>query len=133
AGKLMIVRALTLGWNIDSVKPQANPLAVHQKNYDFTAVTPYQLENSLTNLQLVEKVMVGGGMVSKALLDKLQNSTAKIYETYAMTETLTHIAARRINNPQKVNLPPFILLKDVTISTDDRNCLVIKAPKVSDE
>lgn len=133
AGKLMIVRALTLGLEIDSVKPQANPLAVHQKSYDFTAVTPYQLENSLANLELVRKVMVGGGMVSAAVLAKIQNVSTEIYETYAMTETLTHIAARRINNPQQIDLPPFTLLKDVEISTDDRDCLVIKAPKVSDE
>src|SRR5690625_4886831 len=133
AGKLMIVRALTLGWEIDSVKPQANPLAVHQKNYDFIAVTPYQLESSLKKLHLVKKVMVGGGMISAALLEKVQNIPTKIYETYAMTETLTHIAARRINYSQQIDLPPFMLLKDVVISTDDRDCLVIKAPKVSDE
>lgn len=133
AGKLMLVRALTLGWEMDSVKPQAHPLEVHKKRYDFIAFTPYQLEKSMENLHLANKIMVGGGMVSSTLLEKIQNIPSEIFETYAMTETLTHIAAKRINDPLNENLPPFTLLKDIEISTDNRDCLIIKAPKVSDE
>lgn len=134
AGKLMIVRAICLGWELDFVKPQANPLAVHQKKYDFSAFTPYQLNHSLENIDLVKKLMVGGGAVSKALWEKIQNVSTEIFETYAMTETLTHIAARKINHLEKEeNLPAFQLLKDVKIDIDNRSCLIIKAPKVSDE
>lgn len=134
AGKLMLVRALVLGWKLDSVKPQKDPLKNKTKTYDFCAVTPYQLEQSLDKLHLVKKIMVGGGAVSKSLFERLQRHDTKVYETYAMTETLTHIAARLINaKPQPKNKPPFTLLDNVSISQDKRNCLVIKAPKVSDQ
>lgn len=133
AGKLMLVRALCLGWELDFVKPQANPLAVFKKKYDFSAFTPYQLTHSLADLPLLKKLMVGGGAVSNSLWSKIQNVSTEIYETYAMTETLTHIAARKINHNSNVKLPAFQLLKDVEIDVDDRSCLIIKAPKVSDE
>src|SRR5690625_233129 len=133
AGKLMIVRSLVLGWEIDSVKPSAHPLKINQKKYDFTAFTPYQLNHSLEDLHLVKKVMVGGGAVSKSLLNKIRKVSTEIYETYAMTETLTHIAARRINAPNQKHIPPFELLKDIKIEQSEEGCLIIHAPKVSDQ
>lgn len=134
AGKLMLVRALHLGWEMDMVAPQANPLSATEKDYDFTAITPYQLEKSLAEIHRVKKIMVGGGKVSDDLLKKIQHLPSQVYETYAMTETLTHIAARAINDSTHCKqLPPFQVLKGVSISRDERGCLVIKAPKVTDE
>lgn len=134
AGKLMLVRALILGWEMDFVKPQANPLDVRNKKYDFIALTPYQLNYSFNDLHFVNKIMVGGGAVSTSLLEKIQLVEAKIYETYAMTETLTHIAARQINHLEALDkLPPFQTLENVKINKDERGCLVIKAPKVTDK
>lgn len=134
AGKLMIVRALVLGWEIDSVKPQGNPFKINQKTYDFTAITPFQMNQSLTDLSLTKKILVGGGVVSEQLHKKAQDIPTKIYESYAMTETLTHIAARPVNHfKNSAKKPPFKLLKNVSIKQDNRGCLVISAPKVSDE
>ncbi len=133
AGKLMLVRALVLGWKLDCVKPQANPLSGNTTLYDFMAVTPYQLQHAFNQLSQVKKIMVGGGAVSYDLFKQIQKATSKIYETYAMTETLTHIAARRINGLENLNKPPFRLLKDVKVQQDQRGCLVIHAPKVSDK
>lgn len=132
AGKLMIVRALILGWDLHSVKPQAAPFSVTEEKFDFAALTPYQLKHSLPLLNRVKKIMVGGGAVSDSLLTKIQGISTRIFETYAMTETLTHIAARPINGPSK-DLPPFQLLKDISIRQDDRGCLLIDAPMVSDD
>ena len=132
AGKLMLVRALILGWDIYSVKPQANPLK-GDKTYDFCAMTPYQMEKSFENLERIQKIMVGGGAVSSTLLKKIQSVSSEIYETYAMTETLTHIAARRINGLEAFKKPPFRLLKNVEVKQDKNGCLIIKAPKVTDE
>ena len=44
-----------------------------------------------------------------------------------MTETITHIAAK------KVGEKAFTVLPNVTISYDENNCLVIHAPRISDE
>ena len=45
AGKLMVVRALALGWHLDFFEPLSNPLKNVNKQYDFSAMTPMQLEN----------------------------------------------------------------------------------------
>lgn len=131
AGKLMLVRAMILGWYIDSVPPQASPLSVTGKHYHFTALTPYQLDKSVEYLDRVDKIIVGGGKVAQSLKERIQNTPTKIFETYGMTETLTHIAARQINTPKNPN-PPFEIMENVSIRQDERECLVISAPKVSD-
>ncbi|MGO3707878.1 MAG: AMP-binding protein [Mesonia hippocampi] len=136
AGKLMLVRAMVLGWHLDSVQPKSNPLDAVFKRYDFSAMTPFQLDNSLGRLHLVKKLIVGGGAISVHLKRLIQGIDTKVYETYGMTETVTHIAARKVNS--KKNKPlgaekPFKLLPKVTIKIDERNCLVINAPAVSEK
>lgn len=132
AGKMMLVRAMTLGWRIDMAQPKSNPLDAVYRTYDFCAMTPFQLDNSLSRLHLLSKLIVGGGAISPALSLRLQGLKTKVYETYGMTETVTHIAARRVN-PKKIKegIIPFKVLDKVTVDTDSRDCLVIKAPRVS--
>ena len=98
AGKMMLVRAMVLGWHLESVPPKSNPLDQVYKRFDFCAMTPFQLDNSLARLHLIQKLIVGGGAVSVHLKRLVQGIPTKIYETYGMTETVTHIAARRINS-----------------------------------
>ena len=63
-----------------------------------------------------------------------QGIPTKIYETYGMTETVTHIAARRINSKKsRKKQLPFKVLHNITVAQDDRNCLIIKAPSVAEE
>ncbi len=131
AGKMMLVRALTLGWDIDVVAPVSNPLAQLTKEYDFSAMVPMQLQNSLQELDMVKKLIVGGGVVSNTILHKLRAIKTQVFATYGMTETITHIAVKRLNNfNQKPSF--YQTLPDVKIGIDQRNCLVIQAPKVSD-
>lgn len=134
AGKLMLVRAMVLGWHIDSVPPRSNPLDQVYKRFDFCAMTPFQLDNSLGRLHLISKLIVGGGAISLPLKALVQDLSTKVYETYGMTETVTHIAARRVNSAKsKKGEIPFRALPDVSLSVDERNCLVIRAPGVADE
>lgn len=131
AGKLMVVRAIILGWKIDVIKASSNPLESLNKQYDFSAMIPMQVENSIQKLHFIKKLIVGGAPISKDLAHKLQNIKTKVYETYGMTETITHIAVKSINHN---NYKPsfFEALPSVKIYKDHRNCLVIKAPRVSD-
>ncbi len=132
AGKMMIARALVLGWHLDMAIPKSNPLDAVFRRYDFCAMTPFQLDNSLGRLHLIKKLIVGGGAVSPALLQRLKEVDTKIYETYGMTETVTHIAVRRINSKkEKQQLIPFKTMPKVTVSVDERSCLIIKAKAVS--
>ena len=132
AGKLMLIRAITLGWELDVIESTSNPLEKVSKQYDFSAMVPLQLENSLSKINLIKKIIVGGGVVSKVLERKLKNVETVIYATYGMTETITHIAVKKLN---RINVIPnfYELLPDVQIYVDARNCLVIKALKVADE
>jgi len=67
AGKMMLVRAMVLGWELDLVPPSANPLDQLYKTYDFCAMTPFQLDNSISRLHLIKKLIVGGGAVSPSI------------------------------------------------------------------
>ncbi|WP_378187777.1 AMP-binding protein [Aquimarina sp. W85] len=101
AGKMMLVRAMILGWKIDCIPPKSNPLDTIYKHYDFCAMIPLQLDNSINRLHLIKKLIVGGGAIRERLKALVQSCDTKIYETYGMTETVSHIAARRINGKKK--------------------------------
>lgn len=137
AGKLMLIRALTLGWKLDIIESNSNPLEKVEKPYDFSAMVPLQLESSLYKLHLIKKLIVGGGVVSNTLQEKLQTVSTIVFATYGMTETITHIAAKKLNHTGslqgKMTKQSFYqTLPNVTIYKDDRNCLVIDAPKVAE-
>jgi O-succinylbenzoic acid--CoA ligase len=127
AGKLMFIRAFILGLDIDFVAPSSHPLENNDTKYDFIAMVPLQAKNSLKELKNVKKVIIGGSMISKALEKQLLKLPTKVYETYGMTETITHIAAKEIGEKA------FTVLPNIIISLDYRNCLVIHAPRISDE
>jgi O-succinylbenzoic acid--CoA ligase len=127
AGKMMLVRAFILGWDLDLVEPEANPLERNDHLYDFAAMVPLQAKASVLKIKNIRKLILGGAKVSKELSDVLSAMTTEIYETYGMTETITHIAAK------KVGEEAFTVLPDVTISEDERHCLVINAHAVAEE
>ncbi|MBT8260653.1 MAG: AMP-binding protein [Bacteroidia bacterium] len=133
AGKMMMVRAIVLGLKIDIVTPSSHPFEGTLKDYDFAALVPLQLQNSLEYLDRVKTLIVGGAAVTRDLIDKVKYAPCEIFETFGMTETITHIATRPINNLNGNDLPPFTAMEDVTISTDDRNCLVVTAHHLNDE
>ncbi len=90
-------------------------------------MVPLQAQNSIQELKKVKKLIVGGAKVSNVLEKQLIKLKTQSYETYGMTETITHIAAKKIGEKA------FTVLPHVTISYDDRNCLVIHAPRISEE
>ncbi|MFK7749386.1 MAG: AMP-binding protein [Kordia sp.] len=133
AGKMMLVRAMILGLSLDIVAPSLNPLEKLQKNYDFCAMVPLQVENSLAHLHQIKTLLVGGAPASSILIARLQTVSTKIYATYGMTETITHIAAKPLNYLPKGATAIYKTLPNIHISTDDRNCLVIDAPRITEE
>lgn len=133
AGKMMLVRALVLGWHIDVVEVSSAPINNIQKTYDFSAMVPMQLQKSLEQIHIIKKLIVGGGPVSLELERKIQSVSTQIYATYGMTETITHIAVKKLNHFEKIALHTFEALPNVNLSVDNRNCLIINAPNISDE
>jgi len=141
AGKMMLVRALILGLELDLVEPNSNPLSHSNKHYDFCAMVPLQLQQSIPQLKNIKTLIVGGAPVSKKLQNQIQDTSCNIYATYGMTETVTHIALMKLNNVsslQEDKTTPsanenFITLPNIGIETDDRGCLVINAPRLTDK
>ncbi|OXA79049.1 O-succinylbenzoic acid--CoA ligase [Flavobacterium aquidurense] len=127
AGKMMLVRSLILGLDLDIVTPSTEPLALNDTKYDFVAMVPLQVQNSIEALENVKKLIIGGAKLDSALEAKLLPLKTEIYETYGMTETITHIAAK------KLGASVFTVLPNVKIAQDDRGCLVITVPSISDE
>ena len=131
AGKMMVVRALTLGWTLHITAPSKDALVEYDNNYDFVAMVPYQVSNSISALDKVKKILIGGGVVSKQLEAKLQDVSSEIFVSYGMTETCTHVAIQRLNGANKQSF--FQALPNIEFSTDSRGCLVIDAPKIAHE
>ena len=127
AGKMMLVRSIILGLDLDVVSPSTEPLASNETKYDFVAMVPLQVQNSIEALSNVKKLIIGGAKMDTTLEAKLLPLKTEIYETYGMTETITHIAAKKLG--EKV----FTVLPNVKIAQDDRGCLVITVPSISEE
>tara|TARA_R110002050_G_scaffold16019_2_gene48992 strand:+ start:86393 stop:87469 length:1077 start_codon:yes stop_codon:yes gene_type:complete len=132
AGKMMLVRAMVLGLELDYVVPNSIPLENTDKDYDFSAMIPLQLQNSLDKMNQVKTLIVGGAQLSVDLTQKVQDKQTAVFETYGMTETITHIAAKKVNH-KKSSESNFQTLPDIAVSTDNRSCLVIDAPNISHE
>ncbi len=129
AGKMMLVRAIVSGWKLDVIPPTSHPLKA-RKIYDFSAMVPLQVYNSLNDIHKLKTLIVGGGAVSKPLQDKLKSVRPKVYSTYGMTETVTHIAVKKLSQLDGIT-NYYETLPDITVEKDDRNCLVINAPNIS--
>lgn len=136
AGKMMVVRSLTCGLRLISVPPSGEPLKTVTKPIDFAAMVPMQVYNSLKDpiqrerLRQVRHLIIGGGAVDDALAEELAGFPNAVWSTYGMTETLSHIALRRLNGPDASDwYTPF---EGVNISLTDEGCLVVDAPTVHD-
>jgi len=135
AGKMMLVRGLEIGMDLFITAPSSNPFQSLPENlsFDFTALVPFQAETILKNhtnhklmLDGMKAILIGGAAINIELEELLQQVKAPVYHTFGMTETLSHIALRRINGVHKEDY--FTILDGISISLDDRNCLVIRSP-----
>lgn len=134
AGKMMLLRGLELNWTMYLQMPNNNPLADFEQSLDFAAFVPLQMQNILTNspekLALFSKngsIIIGGAGINLATESSIrQISSPRIFHTYGMTETLSHIAIRQLNaTPPQENFTP---LGGVKIRLDERKCLCIQSP-----
>ena len=131
AGKMMLVRAMTAGWNLYTASLGKNPLKQFEEIFDFTAMVPYQVHHSLSDLHKVKKMIVGGGAVSKKLEEQLHQVETEVFATYGMTETISHVAVRPINGEKKSRI--YTALPQVEFSQNENGCLQIQAPLISEE
>ncbi len=125
AGQMMIVRAMVSGANLLVVSPRGNIVDQINQPIDFAAMVPNQVLKNLTSAQKfnqIKTLIIGGGKVGYNIVNQLSEITTTCYETFGMTETLSHIAVRKIwPNVQ----PNFVAFDGVLVSATNNNNLVI--------
>lgn len=132
AGMMMVVRAFAGLLNLVTLSP--NQLKIDQINdpIDFASMVPLQMERLLDEhqrLDIIRKLLLGGTPVSVSLSAKLKTSfKGQLWETYGMTETITHVAVRKLRDEAQV----FHALPGISFSMDNRECLVINDPLIQD-
>ena len=138
AGIMMLVRGMVLDLELIIVEPSSNPLEnLEDERFDFAAFVPLQLQKILENqnqikiLNKMKAIIVGGAAVNEVLEETIQQLIVPVYSTYGMTETVSHIAIRRLNGINKSN--NFTVLEGVKIGIDERNCLNIVADASNNE
>lgn len=132
AGKMMVVRAETCGMRLISIEPSGCP--EWEGMVDLAAMVPLQVWNLMRQapdrLKHIRHLLIGGGTIDEALEQALSTHPYAVWSTYGMTETLSHIALRRLNGPERSEwYTPF---EGVNVSLNDEGCLVIYAPAVHD-
>jgi o-succinylbenzoate---CoA ligase len=138
AGIMMLVRGMELGLKLMVIEPSGNPLQdLANPNFDFFAFVPLQLQNLFENeknIKILNKskaIIVGGAAVNEVLKNKIQKLDVPVYSTYGMTETVSHVAVKRLNGEEKSN--NYRVLEGVKIGIDERNCLNIIAEASNNE
>ncbi len=154
AGKMMVVRSIVGGLNLVDVTPDGHPMlrfleklrqesetvargADSDCTITLAAMVPMQVYNSLQvpeereTLCRIRHLIIGGGAIDRQLADRLEDFPHAVWSTYGMTETLSHIALRRMNGETADEwYTPF---DSVKVSLSGEGCLVIRAPQVCPE
>lgn len=134
-GAMMLVRGMELGCNITIVTPTSNPLEDIDVNHGFTLASfvPMQVYEAQQSVPMQEKlngfkqILLGGAATSEENLSALALLKCKVWQTYGMTETLSHIALRQVGIDAY-----YQTFADIKIRVDERSCLCIEGV-VTDE
>ena len=147
AGMMMLVRAFEMGMDLIVVEPSSNPFVGIKKHLyllnanrgrNFFAFVPLQIQTIFEEtpvlgeiLNSAKAIIIGGASLNESILEKMQKIYRPIYATYGMTETITHIAIKRLNGSAKDDF--FNTLDGVDIKLSENNCLMIKTKTTNNE
>lgn len=127
AGAMVLVRALVHDLALILVQPCQNPLLqIPPQDIHLASFVPTQWTTMIESgvqfsdyFQRAKGVLLGGASVPENLR---KDQGFPVYETYGMTETVSHIAYRTWNQSYFQTLP------GVQIGQNDEDCLLICAP-----
>jgi len=142
AGLMMLVRGFELDLSVTVVEPAGNPFVSFDlksaEHFDFAAFVPLQLqailnsgETHLAVLNRMKAILVGGAQVSATFEKAIEQVETPVYQTFGMTETVSHIALRKLNGPDKSEY--YEALPGVEIGQDRRGCLRVKSTVTNNE
>lgn len=123
-GKMIIIRALEFKMQLIVSDVVKNPLLNLQEHIAFASFVPYQLisilEESPEKLSLIDNILLGGAPVSNLLSDSIQNFPMNFYESYGMTETMSHVAIKNLKDP----IPNFRALENISFTTSNDSLII---------
>lgn len=140
AGKMMVVRSIVAGLNLTTISPTSHPFAQPEtfgKRFDLVALVPQQVHESLTSeretsaLKSVRHIIIGGGPIDRGQEASLQDFPHAVWSTYGMTETLSHIALRRLNGQDASEW--YYPFEGIAVSLSHAGCLILDAPGICNE
>ncbi|MCJ8290057.1 MAG: AMP-binding protein [Crocinitomicaceae bacterium] len=129
-GRMMVVRSLVLNLDLVVSDVTSTPIIGLKDTIQFAAMVPMQIQKSLSEspdkVPMIKRLIVGGGPVSNDLIEQIQEIPTKVFHTFGMTETISHIAMRSLNHPLENE---FKCLPGITIA-ENKGSLVISAPEI---
>lgn len=131
-GKMMLIRAYEHSLNIHCIRPQGNPLKDITETFDFVSMAPLQLANVLeenpSKMKFAKNTIIGGGIISDKYIQKLEENDLTVFQTFGMTETISHIALRKVG---KESEEFYQTINGITVSQNEVDkSLIIHAPKL---
>lgn len=130
-GKMMCMRAYMcgadFGWEAPSNAPsmQCKDARGRIREIALVSVVPSQMlyvTQHADTFKHVRGYLVGGQALPPDLVRNIGLLGLDAWESYGMTETASHIALRRV----RIDTEPFRPLDGISISQDQRGCLVIE-------
>jgi O-succinylbenzoic acid--CoA ligase len=138
AGIMMLVRGMELGWELSITEPSSNPLLdFEEADFDFVAMVPLQLSTCLFNemtknrVNNLSKILLGGAPVGIQLQKQIDKLTIPVFQSYGMTETVSHVALKKLNGPVFEN--DYKVLPGITFGLDERGCLFLSGAVTNGE
>ncbi len=127
AGKMILVRGMELDLNIVMVQPGSTPLQGITQTLDFVPLVPFQLSRMLAQSMEVQInncrcILLGGAPVSGVLEQQIRNLAVPVFHSFGMTETVSHVAIRKIDMSDNQE---YHSIGDVEFSTQSNGCLTI--------
>ncbi len=134
AGAMMLVRAIVGDLKLIVSDVSSSTLDAIEEKIDFIALVPLQLSKILMKEKVWKKLpvntIIGGAPLPYSTLNLLKNKRITLYQTYGMTETISHIALRKVG---EITEDYFTTIKGVAVSRNEKEQLEIDYPELLEQ
>lgn len=134
AGAMMLIRSMVGGLTLHVFPSSTKTIDYITLPIDFIAIVPLQLESCLSsnkglnNIRSCRNILVGGAPITASLNDQLIEKKINAFHSYGMTETITHIALKKIG----LSGSGFYKTLDGISVESKKGALSINYPEISD-
>lgn len=132
AGKMMLVRGMVWEAELHIVSPSTLfPVWLPKIDFDLVAMVPLQLEKAIMVekseriLDSAKNFLIGGAPSSERLREELRSWPGNFFQTFGMTETVSHIALADLKSKGPLI---YKALPGVEIDADASGRLYIQSP-----